>query len=278
MFTRVLTTVSLWLILAATLLLLGFWGGVLILGALAVITQAEVYDLFRRTGLSPRSDTGLIVGTAHLLLTAWAASTAAFPSPLAASAGVSFAFLTFWTISRTDGRDIVRTLYPTLLGFFLVPFALSYLLLLARAPAATGAEGLFLAVWVVAVAKFTDVGALLIGMWRGRHLLAPNYSPKKTIEGSVGGVLVAVAVGVALPHFFPTVAPAGLTPAWAGTAALIVSVVAQASDLLGSSLKRRAGVKDSGHNVPGIGGGLDLTDSLLLAAPVGYLLLIPVVS
>jgi phosphatidate cytidylyltransferase len=75
-------------------------------------------------------------------------------------------------------------------------------------PATDHAEGLLLFIWLVAVAKFCDVGALLTGLAIGRHHMAPQISPKKTWEGAVGGVLVSMGIGALSPGFGPTTCPA----------------------------------------------------------------------
>ncbi len=118
---------------------------------------------------------------------------------------------------------------------------------------------LFLAVIVCA----GDIGAYLVGRLVGGPRLAPRISPGKTWSGALGGTLCAVAAGVA-------VAPA--YPAASAPAALLLSLVAQAGDLLESAMKRRFGVKDSGSLIPGHGGLLDRLDGVLTAAPVAALL------
>jgi len=131
-------------------------------------------------------------------------------------------------------------------------------------------QGLFLAVWVVAVAKFSDVGALFIGSRIGRRPLAPGYSPKKTVEGALGGIATSAVLAVALPPLVGSLAPAGLGFAVSLLLGVLLGALAIVSDLLGSALKRNARVKDSGSRIPGSGGGLDLVDSLLLTSPLAY--------
>jgi phosphatidate cytidylyltransferase len=129
-------------------------------------------------------------------------------------------------------------------------------------------NGRLLVLLLIAVAKMTDNGALFAGRLWGRHKLAPKISPAKTVEGVCGGLAVGVLTAVLLgpwctrgqPGFFLLF---GVT----------VSLLAVLGDLAESWVKRRAGVKDSGSLLPGIGGVLDLMDSVLLAAPVGYVLL-----
>ncbi len=108
--------------------------------------------------------------------------------------------------------------------------------------------------------------------------MAPNISPKKTWEGAISGLVVSAGVGALLvrlgnlerfghPYF-----PDNFTPLRAALMTVPIAIASIISDLVESIIKRRAEVKDTGHLIPGIGGAFDLTDSLILAAPVGYLL------
>lgn len=119
---------------------------------------------------------------------------------------------------------------------------------------------LYLLVWVWAA----DTGAYFAGRALGRHKLAPKVSPGKTVEGLVGGLLLALAVAAIVPHLFPVTGTlykvllvAGLT--------VLASVL---GDLFESMVKRQRGVKDSGTMLPGHGGMLDRIDSVTAALPV----------
>jgi len=102
----------------------------------------------------------------------------------------------------------------------------------------------------------------------GRHPLAPTISPKKTIEGAVGGLVLGTAfMAIAGPRIFPTL----LLP-WIGVGAIVV-VLGILGDLFESRLKRVAGLKDSSALIPGHGGILDRIDALLFAIPAFYLFL-----
>jgi phosphatidate cytidylyltransferase len=147
----------------------------------------------------------------------------------------------------------------------------------------------FLAVWV------GDTAAMYVGKSMGRHKLAPRISPGKTIEGTVASLIFSVGVCCLFGHYVPEIAAAlskahliaepaqesllfdapayGRAPLWiAALLAAAINVAAQMGDLLESSLKRGAGVKDSGTLLPGHGGILDRIDALLLALPVAFLL------
>jgi len=128
---------------------------------------------------------------------------------------------------------------------------------------------LFLVVWT------GDIAALYVGRSLGRHKLAPSLSPNKTWEGSfasvAGSVLIALGLvwlaGILAERGIDALSYAGSILHWIGLAVLL-NVAAQVGDLVESAIKRGAGVKDSGHLLPGHGGMLDRIDALLLAAPV----------
>ena len=129
-------------------------------------------------------------------------------------------------------------------------------------------QGLLDVLYLFAVAKMVDNGGLFVGRVLGRHKLAPKISPGKTVEGLLGGLCTGV-----LTAFLLGPACTKGTPLFFLLFGLIISLLAVIGDLAESLLKRRAGVKDSGSLLPGIGGVLDLMDSVLLPAPVAYLLL-----
>lgn len=113
----------------------------------------------------------------------------------------------------------------------------------------------FILIWV------NDTGAYLTGRWLGKHPLAPKISPKKTWEGFIGGALITL--GVAYLFVENNWFNIKLGPMLA--LAAVFSVFGPVGDLFESSLKRKAGVKDSGNIIPGHGGILDRLDGLLMA-------------
>jgi phosphatidate cytidylyltransferase len=131
---------------------------------------------------------------------------------------------------------------------------------------------------MIATVKFTDIGAYFVGRRFGKHKLAPLVSPGKTWEGAAGGLVLGMLM--AMFAFGPLARAWGIASQrawlpWLGGVlvyGLVVSASGMIGDLAESLLKRDAGVKDSSTWLPGFGGVLDLLDSLLLAAPVAYLL------
>lgn len=136
-------------------------------------------------------------------------------------------------------------------------------------------DGRWWLLYLIAVTKMTDTGAYFFGKKLGQTKLAPYISPRKTWEGAMGGFVTALATSVFflfLADFFYDVSPLNLTfvqSIWLGA---VISVLAQFGDLAESLLKRDMGVKDS-NQLPGLGGMLDIVDSLVFTAPFVYIFL-----
>lgn len=172
---------------------------------------------------------------------------------------------------RTIGGTLFGVLYVGLLWNFLTK-----LLLFGRPAVAEGIywPGRWLLLYAVFAAKFTDIGAYVIGSSFGRHKLIPRISPGKSWEGVFGGILVGTLVGTLFVWALrDRLAPLGLTWARALPLGVVLSVCAVVGDLTESLFKRAANVKDSGGVVPGMGGILDVLDSILFTAPAVYLFL-----
>ncbi len=149
-------------------------------------------------------------------------------------------------------------------GLVWIALAASALVSLRADPA----TGLGNVMFVVLLVWATDIGAYVAGRAMGGPRLAPHISPGKTWSGAAGGLLGAVAAGVLVAGLQGPVR--GLLSAAA--IAAFLSIVGQAGDLLESLAKRRFGVKDSGHLIPGHGGALDRLDAMLAVLPVAWLL------
>jgi len=270
---RIASTVFLWLFVFAVLWFFRTNGALVVITAISVLTLRELYKLMAAAGNAPFSGLGLLFG-GMITLAPWAEARYGISAhPLLALAVVVFAVR---MILERAPEKRVEAFSSTLFGLVYVSLLLQYLVRIVTPPAGDtiGADGrLVLCLWVVAVAKFCDVGALLTGMAIGRHPMAPLTSPKKTWEGAAGGVVVSMGVGALVAWLGRGVLPASMTPFWAAILAAPVASVAIVSDLVESVIKRRAALKDSGGGVPGIGGIFDLSDSLILAAPVAYILL-----
>jgi phosphatidate cytidylyltransferase len=264
---RILSTFLLWTGVILCIKFLGPVGGVWLVTAIAVLTLREFYGLIRRIGIEPFDRFGLalaaLLNLAPLYLEPYGLRT----QEILALAVIVFAIR---ILGERHAHHRVETLAWTVFGLIYIPFMLQFLvrIILIDQPVAT--SGMVMCVWLIAVSKFCDVGALLAGLAFGKHKMAPGISPKKTWEGAIGGILVSAGVGAAIAILFAGYFPRAFTPVVAALVAAPVAALAIVSDLVESIIKRRANAKDAGQTIPGIGGVFDLSDSLILTAPVGY--------
>ncbi|KUK56392.1 MAG: Phosphatidate cytidylyltransferase [Atribacteria bacterium 34_128] len=171
-----------------------------------------------------------------------------------------FIILTF--IFQLFKKDYSKVLSEISITFFVsiyLGYLFSFILKIKDLP-----NGNYYLISLLIIAWGNDVGAYLIGTKFGKNKMFPQISPKKTIEGSMGGIAFSIASTFALKNWL------NLTFNELIFLGLIIAIMAQIGDLFESVLKRGSGVKDSGTLIPGQGGILDCFDSLIFAAPVFY--------
>ncbi len=270
---RIFSTVVLWTVVLGSLWLFGTHAAVALLTLLTAATLWEFYGLMEKMGQRPFRWMGVSLG---VLMTAGTYYLALFVDEPDVLNSVPSGLLVVGLIAsccRVLGeRDMatrVETIASTMLGLVLVPYMLHFLVRILMREAPSG-ENLALCLWIVTVSKFCDVGGLLTGLAFGRHKMAPNISPKKTWEGTAGGLVFSMGVGAGIAYLAGGRLPEALTPLTAALIAVPLAVTTVISDLIESAIKRRADIKDTGRLIPGIGGAFDLTDSLILTAPVAY--------
>ena len=282
MILRVFSTIILWSIVIGGVVGFGEVGTMWILTIAAVCTQFEIYAMLGRLGFAANRISGLATG-AFLIPMGYYVEGAGMDAVAVGALTMSGAAVLFPQAQR---GMYVKRLLPTFFGLIYVPFLLHYFVRILQTsgetPEGTAMSfGLFFCLWLLAVAKFSDIGALLVGKMIGRTKMAPSISPGKTIEGLIGGIAASAGIGALLPWILQNYRPdlvsfdgVNFDPGSAAILALPVAIAAVVGDLIASVLKRLAHIKDSGGVIPGIGGMLDLTDSLILAAPTGYFLLL----
>lgn len=263
---RIFSTLTLWILVVLCVRYLGTQGGVWLATVIAVLTLREFYAMLSRMGLDPFDRFGMAIAAVMMLAPYYLAKVVG-PGELLALAVVVFSIR---ILGEREPQNRVETLAWSLFGVVYVPFMLQFLVRVMITSEPQPRSGLVLAIWLIAVSKFCDVGALLTGLAFGRHKMSPNISPKKTWEGAIGGVLISAGVGAAIAYFCRDWIPARFTPMLAAAVAIPIACLAIVSDLIESIIKRRADTKDAGQTIPGIGGVFDLSDSLILTAPVGY--------
>ncbi len=170
-------------------------------------------------------------------------------------------------VHETHKAPIV-TAALTLFGLMYVPFLFNFVALLAFMRGDVE-QNRFILIYLLAVTKFSDVGAYVIGSLIGRHKMIPRISPGKTWEGFAGAILTSLGISMLLCYFMRSHIPA-LSLTDSVILGLLLPLVSVVGDLAESVVKRDASIKDSGRTIPGIGGALDLIDSILFTAPVLY--------
>jgi phosphatidate cytidylyltransferase len=172
----------------------------------------------------------------------------------------------FFSRSNTAG---ILAISVTLFGLMYVPWLLNFI---QKINFFVDVDGHYYLLYFILITKFSDTGAYAVGSLIGRHKMIPRISPGKTWEGFGGAILVSTLASLLFVHFLGH-KMAGMNWKHAIALGVILSVCAVVGDLIESIFKREAGVKDSGKLFPGIGGILDLLDSLLFNAPIMYLYL-----
>ena len=169
---------------------------------------------------------------------------------------------------RTDGilasaaSSVFFTIYlGVLLGFFMMIHV---------------EHSIWWIIGIIAMVKMCDTGAYFTGSAIGRHKMIPWLSPGKTWEGLAGGLITAMLTGWGLSAMSAAwlIDEPVIPTAWALGMGLVIGIVGQLGDLVMSLLKRGAEMKDSSTLLPGLGGIMDILDSPLLAAPIGWLILV----
>jgi phosphatidate cytidylyltransferase len=174
----------------------------------------------------------------------------------------SFPILFFFTLLQDSSlAHAVEATANTLFSILYLSLCMGYLIQIRE----LDKSGFFI-FFVLAVTWSGDTFAFYTGKSLGKHLLAPGISPKKTIEGAIGGLAGSLAAGLLMRYFLIP----GLSLSHCITASILCGVFGQLGDLVESMIKRGLGVKDSGSILPGHGGFLDRIDGVLFSGPVFY--------
>lgn len=240
--------------------------------ALVLTGQIEYQRLLQSRSLPFARGSGIILS----LLIAAAAYTGYMEFSLMFTLSVLLVFI--FNLRKTGEESAIIRGGATLFGIVYLGWLLCHAVLLrnidtrgAIAYYAENAQGLmdpgfFFIFFTVACTFLNDTGAYFAGRKFGKRKIAPSVSPGKTVEGTLGGVVVCVISGLVVNYGFGS----PLSSDWTILFALFVSAAAIFGDLVESAIKRGVGIKDSGAIVPGHGGVLDRFDSLIFVFPVSY--------
>jgi len=264
---RILSTLTLWTIVFLCMYFLGATGAIWLVAAMGVLTLHEYFAMLPRVGLAPFRRLGLVFAAAILLAPRYLEPYGIRAEWLLALSVIVFALR---ILKERNPENRMETLAWSAFGMIYIPFMLHFLVRILMLHTPHENTGIVLALWMIAVAKLCDTGALLTGMACGRHKMSLTISPKKTWEGAVGGLVTSALVGAGIAWGCRNYLPATFTPGLAALVALPIAGLAIVSDLIESVFKRRTDVKDSGQTIPGIGGIFDLSDSFMLTSPAAY--------
>ena len=259
--------------LTIALIYFGGWILATALGVIAALGAWELYRMTRTAGNDPLETAGIVIA-ASVPLMVHATYLGVFRVTITVAVMILLALTggVIWA-RGTKGKPLV-TLALTVTGI-VYPALVTYMYPIRYHDYAIGArEGTILLMLPILLTWATDTGAYFFGRALGRHKLIPSVSPAKTVEGAIGGVVVAVvAAWLYVMFLLEPFAQLSMLPVGLVVFAIVISVVAQIGDLAESLFKRDAGVKDSSRLLPGHGGILDRFDSLLFVLPVAYVML-----
>ena len=278
---RILSTVILWTVILTALFssneLISDGVFLLIIAFLALTGLIEFYGIAAKRGMVNFKWSGLVGGlllmigtflnlTGHLGTSGSPARVNDFETSFLILFVLGLCVRQFMAKTNPAGLMAIST---TLFGLMYVPWLLNFIQKINFFP---NVEGKYFLLYFILITKFSDMGAYAVGSLIGRHKMIPRISPAKTWEGFGGAIAVSTGASVTFVYFFGA-HMYHMNYVHAVILGVILSIAAVIGDLIESLFKREAGVKDSGQIFPGIGGILDLLDSLLFNAPLMYLYL-----
>ncbi len=257
------------------------WAWAILLAAASTLGLREFYRFCRGSGASPFGLVGYVLGPLLVLALEWDLSGSARTiighnaAPLVFLAACVCAMALQLTVKTNDAAltNVSLTMYG-IVYCCLLPGVTLFLRHLRLGKYGWPLDGVEFVIVCIFIAKVSDVGALLTGSRWGKHKLIPRLSPGKTWEGAIGGLLFSVLLLQFMVWTNPSMALARLGRPMLVILSIILTLGGLAGDLIESAFKRNSRLKDAGTGVPGFGGILDLTDSMMIATPLMYFFLV----
>ncbi len=248
-------------------LLYWHWGFVLLVTAMLTLGTIELHDALKRIGMNS-AVWPIVAGTIAVMCGSYAAASQEgqtilpWHSVLLGFLGATVLAALIWRMPG-GAAGYVKDASASLFTIGYIPLLGSFTGLILAGPNGAAKLGT-----IMLVVMATDTGGYAVGARLGKHPMAPQISPKKTWEGMAGSIGLASAIAISLTVYL-------LNSAWWIGLLLALSIVAAATcgDLIESLVKRDVGIKDMSSFLPGHGGAMDRLDSMLVAAPVSWLIM-----
>ncbi len=282
---RLFSTLLLWGAVTATFMSNSPWAFMGLIILLGLAASREFFAMSKKAGFPCQNCWGLLLSVVYLLGVGYllAKDGEDALSVLGSIDGAAIAFVALSAFilqlrKPIDGEKALISVSSTVFGFIYIAFLFSFMGRLLFVPEGAGVTGSWLVIWCVAVTKFTDMGAYITGSLIGKNKMIPHISPGKTWAGFVGALFWAQLAGCGLYALLPT--ELAILGGWHHVIVLgvLLALLAVVGDLAESIVKRCLASKDSGQTLPGIGGALDLIDSLCFTAPVLYFYILWVIN
>ena len=256
---RTLTSIALILFVAATVFIFPDWFFCFIVTLFIGLGLYEFFEMVKNKGIFIYQYYGIFTG-ALLPILIYLKYGGFVPDLEPFLIVVISLFVFILQFTRKDNSQALAGIAITLLGILYISWFFSFLIRLKYLP-----NGAALVAFLLLVTKAGDMGAYFIGKFFGRHNLIPRISPKKTVEGTIAGFIASIAAAFLSRKLLPGSSFVDLIMLGA-----LLGVLSQIGDLSESLIKRDCHVKDAARYLPGLGGVLDVIDSLLFTTPIFY--------
>lgn len=244
-----------------------------VIAAIIGVAMWELYQIFRAKGLEPATKAGIFFGVLYTF--AVSIGTQYASAQMLPEFVLLVCLLSCFLYYFSKGKSPLQNLSATVFNIAYLAVPLSCMIRIVYFfDGNTLQDGRWWLFYLIVVTKMTDIGGFFIGKRFGKEKLAPYISPKKTWEGALGGFFAALVASIAIMLLarildYDSFSLTLWQSLWLGAG---IGICAQFGDLSESLLKRDGGIKDS-NQFPGLGGMLDIVDSLVFTAPLVYIFL-----
>lgn len=256
---RLISSAMLIAIVMSTIFLAPIWLFSLVVSVFILLGTREFFSLAAKNNVFVHKGIGLILAAFLPIITWLQCGDANFGiEPFYIVLSALFIFII--QLSRKDNKEAIYSVSITLFGILYISWLFSFIIKIRYLP-----NGPFLVFFLILVTKGADAAAYFIGSLFGKHYLIPHISPKKTIEGTMAAFVTSVILALASRAYLPFLDNFHLL-----TLGILFGFLGQIGDLSESLLKRNFAAKDSSNMLRGLGGVLDVLDSLLFTTPIFY--------